>query len=77
MVGNSKGPREDGAGLTVLSLAVAEEQGIGGAIAMAKMAGLPHETAFQGGVIGHMGSAADYEIVGNDPVRYGNRCKLV
>ena len=72
MVGNRERPRKDGAGFSVLSLAVTEKQGIGGTVTVPKAACLADETALDGGVIGHMGTAADDKVVGNHPVGNSN-----
>ena len=52
MVGDGVGPREDGAGFSVLSLTVAEEEGIAGGIAVPEAAGLANETTGEAGGLG-------------------------
>ena len=77
MVSNGERPGKDGTGFSVLSLTIAEKQGIRSTVTMAKMAGLSHEATFNGGIIGHMRAAAYYEIIGNDTMCNGYRGKLV
>ena len=72
MVSHRERPRKDGAGFSVLSLAVTEKQGIGGAVTVSKAASLADETALYGGVVGHMGTATDYEVVCDNPVGNGD-----
>ena len=59
-------PGEKGAGFTVLPLTVAEEKGIGCAVAVPEYAGLPHETPGQGDPVRDGRAALDDEIVRND-----------
>ena len=73
VVGHRERAGKNGAGLTVLSLAIAEEEGIGGAVGMAQGAALPHKAARKGGIVFYLGAAADDEIVRNDAIADGNR----
>ena len=59
-------PGEKGAGFTVLPLTVAEEKGIGCAVAVPEYAGLPHETPGQGDPVRDGRAALDDEIVRDD-----------
>lgn len=63
MVGNREGAGEDGAGLTVLALAVAEEQRVGSGVIVPELAGLAYEAAREGDSVLDGGSAADDEVV--------------
>ena len=73
VVGHRERTGKNGAGLTVLSLAIAEEEGIGGAVGMAQGATLPHKTARKGGIVFYLGAAADDKIVRNHAIADGYR----
>ena len=65
MVGDGEGARKDGAGFAVLSLAVAEEEGIRCAVCVPEDAALAHKAVGEGGVVLHLGAAFDDEVIGN------------
>ena len=73
VVSDGKRPGKDGAGFSVLPLAVAEKQRIGCAVAVSKYAALAHEAAGHGNIVVHAGAAADNEVIGNNSVADSHR----
>lgn len=74
---HSEGPCEDGAGLSVLSLAVAEEERVGGGIPVPEFAGLAHEAAGQEGIALDLTAGAEDEVLGTHSAANYHRCELV
>ena len=70
MVGHSVGTGEDSASFSVLSLAVAEEEGIAGGISVAESAGLAYEASGKAGGLGDGTVPGDDEILADDALAY-------
>ena len=64
VVRHGEGPCEDGAGLAVLAVAVAEEQGVGSRVAVRKRAGLAHEAAGHHRVVFNLAAGGEDEVGG-------------
>jgi hypothetical protein len=76
-MGHGKRARKDSTGFPVLFLAIAEKERIRGTVTVPQLAALTHKTTLQGSIVGHMGSAADDEIIGNDAVSNNHRRGLI
>ena len=76
-MGDGERSGENCTGLAVFPLAVGEEEGVRGGVAVAKGAALAHEAALQGGVVVDGGAGGDDEIIGNNSVADDYRGGLV
>ena len=77
VVRHSERSGKDSTRLTILSLAVAEEQRIAGRIVMPQLTGLPHETAGQHHSIVDVRATGDDEVVADNPISNVYRSSLV
>lgn len=77
MMRHGEGPGEDGAGLSVLSLAVAEEERVGGGIPVPELAGLAHEAAGQEGIALDLAAGAEDEVLGTHSAANYYWCELI
>ena len=68
---------KDGTRLTVLALAIAEEQGVRSRIVVPQLAGLPHKAARQHSTVVHMRTAGKDKVVADDSVTHSYRCRFV
>ena len=74
---HGEGPGEDGAGLSVLSLTVAEEERVGGGIPVPELACLAHEAAGQKGIALDLAAGAEDEVLGTHSAAHYHWCELI
>ena len=70
VVGDGEGAGEDGAGLAVLLLTVAEEKRVAGGVAVAEHTGLADIAARERGAVLDAGAVLHDEIIGDDAVAH-------